>query len=62
MIIQEEEIKQELADVTIEELLKARANGSHTVFQRTNVEKKSKRANKNRYGRRVALRFSFLLS
>lgn len=44
----EEEIKQELADVTFEELQKARANGSHTIFQKTNVEKKSKRSNKNR--------------
>ncbi|XP_028774054.1 ribosomal RNA processing protein 36 homolog [Neltuma alba] len=44
----EEEIKQELADATFEELQKARSNGSHAIFQKTNVEKKSRRPNKNR--------------
>lgn len=44
----EEEIEQELADVTFEELQKARSNGSHAVFRKSNSEKKAGRANKNR--------------
>lgn len=48
MIGEEEEIERELADVTFEELQKARSNGSHMVFQKQNQEKKTGRANKNR--------------
>ncbi|XP_052209905.1 uncharacterized protein LOC127813148 [Diospyros lotus] len=44
----EGEIQQELADVTFEELQKARSNGSHTVYRKPNSEKKRGRANKNR--------------
>jgi len=44
----EGEIERELADVTFEELLKARSNGSHTVYRKPNPEKQSGRANKNR--------------
>ncbi|KAJ7952372.1 ribosomal RNA processing protein 36-like [Quillaja saponaria] len=44
----EEEIENELADVTFEELQKARSNGSHLVFQKPKEEKMSRRANKNR--------------
>lgn len=46
---QEEEIERELADVTFEELQKARSDGSHSVYKKPNEEKKPKRANKNRY-------------
>ncbi|KAF7837205.1 ribosomal RNA processing protein 36-like protein [Senna tora] len=46
--VEEEEIEQELADATFEELQKARSNGSHGIFRKPNEEKKSKRANKNR--------------
>ncbi|XAR72430.1 hypothetical protein NMG60_11019059 [Bertholletia excelsa] len=45
---EEVEIERELADVTFEELQKARSNGSHAVYLKQNVEKKSSRANKNR--------------
>ncbi|KAK2989036.1 hypothetical protein RJ640_018825 [Escallonia rubra] len=45
---EEEELEQELADVTFEELQKARSDGSHTVYKKPNVEKKGGRANKNR--------------
>ncbi|KAE8055254.1 hypothetical protein FH972_012106 [Carpinus fangiana] len=38
----------ELADVTIEEMLKARSDGSHSVYKKPNQEKKSGRLNKNR--------------
>ncbi|KAF3448489.1 hypothetical protein FNV43_RR09202 [Rhamnella rubrinervis] len=44
----EEEIERELADVTFEELQKARSNGSHSVYQKHNEVKKGGRANKNR--------------
>ncbi|XP_059645635.1 rRNA biogenesis protein rrp36 isoform X2 [Cornus florida] len=44
----EEEIERELADVTFEELLKARSNGSHLMYKKPNSEKKAGRANKNR--------------
>ncbi|KAK2632127.1 hypothetical protein EUGRSUZ_L01965 [Eucalyptus grandis] len=42
------EIERELADVTFEELQKARSDGSHSVYKKPNEEKKPKRANKNR--------------
>ncbi|XP_059462966.1 uncharacterized protein LOC132191867 [Corylus avellana] len=45
---EEEEIERELADVTIEEMLKARLDGSHSVYKKPNQEKKSGRLNKNR--------------
>ena len=38
-----------LADVTFEELQKARSNGSHSVYKKPNSDKKVGRANKNRY-------------
>lgn len=41
-------IEQELADVTFEELQKARSDGSHSVFQKQKEEEKGKWANKNR--------------
>ncbi|PSR91520.1 Ribosomal RNA processing protein [Actinidia chinensis var. chinensis] len=44
----EGEIERELADVTFEELQKARSNGSHAVYRKPNSEKKGGRANKNR--------------
>ncbi|KAL6270408.1 hypothetical protein ACE6H2_027319 [Prunus campanulata] len=44
----EEEIEQELADVTFGELQKARSNGSHLVHPKPKEEKKGGRANKNR--------------
>lgn len=44
----EGEIERELADVTFEELQKARSDGSHSVYKIPNEEKKPKRANKNR--------------
>ncbi|XP_062074204.1 uncharacterized protein LOC133778333 isoform X1 [Humulus lupulus] len=44
----EEEIERELADVTFEELQKARSNGSHSVPAKDRKEKKVGRANKNR--------------
>ncbi|XP_027336305.1 ribosomal RNA processing protein 36 homolog isoform X2 [Abrus precatorius] len=44
----EEEIEKELADVTFEELQKARSNGAHAFLQKPNEDKKLKRANKNR--------------
>lgn len=46
--MQEEEIERELADVTFEELQKARSNGSCSVYQKHNEVKKGGRANKNR--------------
>uniref|UniRef100_A0A2N9GW47 rRNA biogenesis protein RRP36 n=1 Tax=Fagus sylvatica TaxID=28930 RepID=A0A2N9GW47_FAGSY len=45
---EEEEIERELADVTFEQLQKARSDGSHSVYKKPNQEKKSGRANKNR--------------
>ncbi|XP_022849719.1 ribosomal RNA processing protein 36 homolog isoform X1 [Olea europaea var. sylvestris] len=45
---EEEEIERELADVTFEELLRARSDGSEMVYRKSNAEKKSSRANKNR--------------
>lgn len=45
---QEEEIERELEDVTFEELQKARSDGSHSVYQKSNEAKKTGRANKNR--------------
>lgn len=44
----EGEIERELADVSFEELQKARSDGSHSVYKIPNEEKKPKRANKNR--------------
>ncbi|XP_047327640.1 ribosomal RNA processing protein 36 homolog [Impatiens glandulifera] len=41
-------IERELADVTFEELQKARSNGSELVYRKIHSEKKSSRANKNR--------------
>lgn len=45
---EEKEIEQELADVTFEELQRARSDGSDTVYRKFNSEGKSSRANKNR--------------
>ncbi|MED6182049.1 hypothetical protein PIB30_025125 [Stylosanthes scabra] len=45
---EEEEIKKELADVTFEELQRARSNGTLSFFQKHKEDKKHKRANKNR--------------
>lgn len=45
---EEKEIEQELADVTFEELQRARADGSDTVYRKLNSEGKIGRANKNR--------------
>ncbi|KAL8112408.1 uncharacterized protein LOC141667756 [Apium graveolens] len=44
----EDDIKRELADVTFEDLQKARCDGSHTVYQKPNSQKSTSRANKNR--------------
>ncbi|THG21017.1 hypothetical protein TEA_026631 [Camellia sinensis var. sinensis] len=44
----EREIERELADVTFEDLQKARSNGSHAVYKKPFSEKKGGRANKNR--------------
>ncbi|CAN0907522.1 rRNA biogenesis protein rrp36 [Linum grandiflorum] len=48
MMWEESQLERELADVTFEELQKARSNGSDSVYIKPNLEKKSKRANKNR--------------
>ncbi|KAK7272452.1 hypothetical protein RJT34_29058 [Clitoria ternatea] len=45
---EEDEIEKELADVTFEELQKARSNGAHVFYQKPIDDKKLKRANKNR--------------
>ncbi|KAF8380323.1 hypothetical protein HHK36_027806 [Tetracentron sinense] len=45
---EEEELERELADVSFEDLQKARSNGSHSLYQKPNPEKKVARANKNR--------------
>ncbi|RVW16243.1 rRNA biogenesis protein rrp36 [Vitis vinifera] len=45
---EEEEIERELADVTFEELQKARSDGSHSVYRMPKSEKKGGRPNKNR--------------
>ncbi|XP_023535518.1 ribosomal RNA processing protein 36 homolog [Cucurbita pepo subsp. pepo] len=45
---EEENIERELADVTFEELQRVRSDGSHSMYQKTNQEKKGRRANKNR--------------
>ncbi|KAL0557119.1 hypothetical protein IC582_005637 [Cucumis melo] len=45
---EEENIERELADVTFEELQRARSDGSHSMYQKTKQEKKGGRANKNR--------------
>ncbi|KOM47881.1 hypothetical protein LR48_Vigan07g158500 [Vigna angularis] len=45
---EEQEIEKELADVTFEELQKARSNGAHAFIQKPKEDKKLKRANKNR--------------
>ncbi|KAL4602706.1 hypothetical protein ACB092_10G073700 [Castanea dentata] len=45
---EEQEIERELADVTFEQLQKARSDGSHSAYKMPNQEKKSGRANKNR--------------
>ncbi|PHU15669.1 hypothetical protein BC332_16874 [Capsicum chinense] len=45
---EEKEIEEELADVTFEELQRARADGSDTVYRKFNPEGKTGRANKNR--------------
>ncbi|KAH7548568.1 hypothetical protein ACOSP7_031836 [Xanthoceras sorbifolium] len=44
----EGEIERELAEVTFEDLQKARSDGSHLVYRKGNQEKKTGRANKNR--------------
>ncbi|XP_004490407.1 uncharacterized protein [Cicer arietinum] len=44
----EEEIKKELADVTFEELQKARSDGAHAFIKKRGEDNKLKRANKNR--------------
>lgn len=44
----EDEIERELAEVTFEELQRARSDGSDMVYRRPNPEKKGGRANKNR--------------
>ncbi|XP_057455310.1 uncharacterized protein LOC130746634 [Lotus japonicus] len=45
---EEDEIEKELADVTFEELQKARSNGAHAFFQKPKKDQSLKRANKNR--------------
>lgn len=45
---EEEEIERELADVTFEELQKARSDGSHSVYKKPSQEKNTGRLNKNR--------------
>lgn len=45
---EEEEIERELADVTFEELQKARSDGSHSIYRKEIKENKTARANKNR--------------
>ncbi|KAK9203657.1 hypothetical protein WN943_013913 [Citrus x changshan-huyou] len=45
---EEEEIERELAEITFEDLLKARSDGSHLVYRKNSQEKKAGRANKNR--------------
>ncbi|CAL1375434.1 unnamed protein product [Linum trigynum] len=45
---EEEELERELADVTFEELQKARSNGSDSVYRKPILERRAKRANKNR--------------
>lgn len=45
---EEVEIENVLADIPFEELQKARSDGTLAVHQKSNSEKKSKRANKNR--------------
>ncbi|KAL0292916.1 UNVERIFIED_CONTAM: Ribosomal RNA processing protein 36 [Sesamum radiatum] len=44
----EDEIERELAEVTFEELQRARSDGSEMVYRKHNMEKKGSRANKNR--------------
>lgn len=48
---EEAEIQQELAEaeVTFGELQRAKSDGSDMVYRKLNVEKKSSRANKNRF-------------
>ncbi|CAI8597725.1 unnamed protein product [Vicia faba] len=45
---EEKEIEKVLADVTFEELQKARSNGAHAFVKKHGQDKKLKRANKNR--------------
>ncbi|OMO80223.1 Ribosomal protein S7e [Corchorus capsularis] len=45
---EEEEIERELAEVTFEELQKARADGTDSIARKPLLEKKHRRANKNR--------------
>lgn len=45
---EEEEIEHELAEITLEDLQKARSDGSHLVYRKINQENKASRANKNR--------------
>jgi ribosomal RNA-processing protein 36 len=45
---EEEEIKRQLADVTFEDLQKARSSGSQAIYEKLHVVKKTSRANKNR--------------
>ncbi|XP_010278549.1 PREDICTED: ribosomal RNA processing protein 36 homolog [Nelumbo nucifera] len=45
---EEEELERELADISFEELQKARCSGYHSVYQKPNPDKKVGRANKNR--------------
>ncbi|KAL3652873.1 hypothetical protein CASFOL_002554 [Castilleja foliolosa] len=44
----EGDIERELADVTFEELQRARSDGSEMVYRKPNTEQKASRANKNR--------------
>ncbi|PIN07723.1 hypothetical protein CDL12_19704 [Handroanthus impetiginosus] len=44
----EGELERELAEVTFEELQRARSDGSEMVYRKPNTEKKGSRANKNR--------------
>ncbi|KAJ4700740.1 Ribosomal RNA processing protein 36-like [Melia azedarach] len=45
---EEEEVERELANITFEDLQKARSDGSHFVYRKNSQEKKVGRANKNR--------------
>ena len=58
---EEAEIEDELADVTFEELLKARADGSISLHQKLKSETRSKRANKNRYDNLTSSIYFFYL-
>ncbi|KAK6130106.1 hypothetical protein DH2020_036156 [Rehmannia glutinosa] len=53
----EGEIERELAEVTFEELQKARSDGSEMVYRKPNADKKGSRANKNRFS--IVSHFSY---